>query len=161
MARKEAAVAVQDLRRKASDTLAGKIAQTVVLQKSGKVTYRARFAGFDETGARAASPSTASAAADHERPLAISQADAQLQWGDCPAIFPPGCKLTVLHGAPDQPGADVFLRVPAGYTIPAGISQGNHPTAVSHRSAKSRAGVRGRRPRPARPQQPWRWARQR
>lgn len=65
----------------------------------------------------AAEPS-AKVAADHDRPLAISQADAKLQWGDCPAIFPPGCKLSVLHGTPDQPGADVFLRVPAGYTIP-------------------------------------------
>jgi quercetin dioxygenase-like cupin family protein len=66
--------------------------------------------------AAATAPATA---ADHDRPLAFSQADASLQWGDCPAIFPPGCKLTVLHGTPDQPGADVFLRVPAGYTIPA------------------------------------------
>jgi quercetin dioxygenase-like cupin family protein len=68
---------------------------------------------------KAAEPGATAAAADHERPLAISQADAKLQWGDCPAIFPPGCKLSVLHGTPDQPGADVFLRVPAGYTIPA------------------------------------------
>jgi quercetin dioxygenase-like cupin family protein len=67
----------------------------------------------------AAEPGATAAAADHDRPLAISQADAKLQWGDCPAIFPPGCKLSVLHGTPDQPGADVFLRVPAGYTIPA------------------------------------------
>lgn len=67
----------------------------------------------------AAEPGAAAAAAEHEMPLAISQADAKLQWGDCPALFPPGCKLSVLHGTPDQPGADVFLRVPAGYTIPA------------------------------------------
>ena len=36
-----------------------------------------------------------------------------------PAIFPPGCKIAVLHGNPAEPGADVFLRVPSGYTIPA------------------------------------------
>jgi quercetin dioxygenase-like cupin family protein len=67
----------------------------------------------------AAEPGATTATEGHERPLAISQADAGLQWGACPAIFPPGCKLSVLHGKPDQPGADVFLRVPAGYTIPA------------------------------------------
>ncbi len=54
-----------------------------------------------------------------EAPLAIAQADTQLAWADCPAIFPAGCKLAVLHGDPSQPGADVFLRIPAGYTIPA------------------------------------------
>ena len=42
-----------------------------------------------------------------------------MSWGDCPALFPPGCKIAVLHGDPAKPGADVFLRVPAGYTIPA------------------------------------------
>ncbi len=54
-----------------------------------------------------------------DRPLALSEKAADLQWGDCPAIFPPGCKISVLHGNPAEPGADVFLRVPAGYTIPA------------------------------------------
>jgi quercetin dioxygenase-like cupin family protein len=54
-----------------------------------------------------------------DRPLALSETAADLQWGDCPAIFPPGCKISVLRGNPAEPGADVFLRVPAGYTIPA------------------------------------------
>jgi quercetin dioxygenase-like cupin family protein len=54
-----------------------------------------------------------------DRPLAYAEAAADLQWGDCPAIFPPGCKIAVLHGNPAEPGADVFLRVPPGYTIPA------------------------------------------
>ena len=54
-----------------------------------------------------------------ERPLARSETAADLQWGDCPAIFPPGCKISVLHGNPAEPGADVFLRVPAVYAIPA------------------------------------------
>ncbi len=58
-------------------------------------------------------------AAGSDRPLAFSEVAADLQWGDCPAIFPPGCKIAVLHGNPAEPGADVFLRVPAGYTIPA------------------------------------------
>ncbi len=55
----------------------------------------------------------------HERPLAFSQADPKLQWTECPKLFPPGCKMTLLHGALAEPGADVFLQVPAGYTIPA------------------------------------------
>ena len=54
-----------------------------------------------------------------DRPLALSETAADLQWGDCPSIFPPGCKISVLHGNPAEPGADVFLRVPPGYTIPA------------------------------------------
>jgi quercetin dioxygenase-like cupin family protein len=54
-----------------------------------------------------------------DRPLTYAEVATDLQWGDCPAIFPPGCKIAVLHGNPAEPGADVFLRVPAGYTIPA------------------------------------------
>ncbi|MGB7738553.1 MAG: cupin domain-containing protein [Steroidobacteraceae bacterium] len=54
-----------------------------------------------------------------DRPLAVAEAATDLQWGDCPAIFPSGCKISVLHGNPAEPGADVFLRVPSGYTIPA------------------------------------------
>lgn len=84
--------------------------------------YRTAFAGI---AAAALGASVNLQAADtpsadaHDRPLAISQADAGLQWADCPALFPPGCKMTVLHGNPAEPGADVFLRVPSGYTIPA------------------------------------------
>jgi len=41
------------------------------------------------------------------------------QWGPCPAIFPAGCQIAVLNGDPSKPNADVFLRVPGGYTLPA------------------------------------------
>jgi quercetin dioxygenase-like cupin family protein len=41
-----------------------------------------------------------------------------LQWVSCPPIFPVGCQIAVLHGDPAKPNADVFLRVPGGYTIP-------------------------------------------
>ncbi len=44
---------------------------------------------------------------------------AGLQWGPCPPIFPAGCQIAVLHGDPARPNADVFLRVPGGYQIPA------------------------------------------
>lgn len=42
-----------------------------------------------------------------------------LEWGPCPAIFPTGCEITVLHGDPSKPNADVFLRIPGGYSLPA------------------------------------------
>lgn len=44
---------------------------------------------------------------------------AALQWVPCPPIFPAGCQIAVLHGDPSLPNADVFLRVPGGYQIPA------------------------------------------
>lgn len=57
-----------------------------------------------------------------------------LQWGPCPAIFPKGCQIAVLNGDPSKPNADVFLRVPGGYTIP----------AHSHTSAERMVLVEGR-----------------
>lgn len=71
------------------------------------------------TPREAADAAAARVQEQHDRPLAFSQADPKLQWTDCPKLFPPGCKMTLLHGAFAEPGADVFLRVPAGYTIPA------------------------------------------
>jgi len=53
-----------------------------------------------------------------EAPLAKTAADPNLQWGACPDVFPAGCQIAVLHGDPSKPNADVFLRVPAGYSIP-------------------------------------------
>jgi quercetin dioxygenase-like cupin family protein len=44
--------------------------------------------------------------------------NSKLQWGPCPDIFPAGCQIAVLNGDPAKPNADIFLRVPAGYTIP-------------------------------------------
>jgi quercetin dioxygenase-like cupin family protein len=70
-------------------------------------------------GAATASNAETPVAPGSDRPLAYTEAAADLQWGDCPPIFPSGCKIAVLHGNPAEPGADVFLRVPAGYTIPA------------------------------------------
>lgn len=57
-----------------------------------------------------------------------------LQWGPCPPIFPKGCQIAVLNGDPSRPNADVFLRVPGGYTIP----------AHSHTSAERMILVEGR-----------------
>lgn len=51
-------------------------------------------------------------------PLAIKVDDPSLNWSPCPQLFPQGCRLTVLRGDPAKPGADLFLQVPAGYSIP-------------------------------------------
>lgn len=53
-----------------------------------------------------------------EPPLALAVDDSTLKWGACPPVFPKGCEITVLHGDPARPNADIFLRVPAGYEIP-------------------------------------------
>jgi hypothetical protein len=51
--------------------------------------------------------------------LAVAATDPSLNWGACPPIFPAGCAIAVLHGDPSKPNADVFLRVPSKYVIPA------------------------------------------
>jgi len=60
----------------------------------------------------------ASTAGEAAKPI-TKTVDATLEWGPCPAIFPTGCQIAVLQGDPSKPNADVFLRVPSGYTIPA------------------------------------------
>lgn len=62
-------------------------------------------------GATAQEPAT-------EQALARSAQDAQLQWGPCPPFMPAGCGLTVLHGDPTKPNADVFLKLPAKAVVP-------------------------------------------
>ena len=54
-----------------------------------------------------------------EAPLAIEVDDPKLAWGDCPPLFPAGCRIALLHGDPGKPGADVFFQVPGGYEVPA------------------------------------------
>jgi len=54
-----------------------------------------------------------------ERALAIISNDPTLAWGPCPALFPAGCEIAVPHGDPSKADADVFLRVPPQYQIPA------------------------------------------
>jgi quercetin dioxygenase-like cupin family protein len=53
-----------------------------------------------------------------EQPIARNANDAALIWGPCPDFMPAGCALTVLHGDPAKPNADVFFKVPAGSTLP-------------------------------------------
>jgi hypothetical protein len=74
------------------------------------------LAACSPQGAPAPEPETQQAP---QTPLALAASDASLQWGACPPVFPSGCQIAVLHGDPAQPNADVFLRVPGGYVIPA------------------------------------------
>lgn len=67
-----------------------------------------------------------------EKPVAKTMDDKDLKWGPCPEIFPKGCEISILHGAPDKPGADVYLRVPGSYIIPAHThTSAEHMTLVS------------------------------
>ena len=69
--------------------------------------------------ANAAVPTnTAAPQVSGEAPLVKAATDPALKWGPCPAPFPQGCELTVLHGDPARPNADVLLRMPGGYVIP-------------------------------------------
>ena len=53
--------------------------------------------------------------------MAISSSieDKELKWGPCPAFFPAGCQIAVLHGDPSKPNTDIFFKVPGNYVIPA------------------------------------------
>lgn len=58
-----------------------------------------------------------SPAVAQEPALAKGADDPGLQWGPCPPGLPEGCTLTVLHGDPAKPNADLFLKLPAKSTI--------------------------------------------
>lgn len=47
----DAQAVLQMTRKRTPDAIAGKTAQTVMVEKKGKITYRARFTGFDESTA--------------------------------------------------------------------------------------------------------------
>jgi len=78
--------------------------------------------GSGAEAANAAVPTNTAASAtpqvSGEAPLVKAASDPTLKWGPCPAPFPQGCELTVLHGDPAKPNADVLLRMPGGYVIP-------------------------------------------
>ena len=69
-------------------------------------------------GILAIASTTDAAAADAEPALAMTAADARLQWGPCPDFLPAGCAIAVLHGDPSQPNADLYFKVPARSEIP-------------------------------------------
>ena len=72
----------------------------------------------DTISANMATPAPATAPTSSEAPVTKAATDPALKWGPCPAPFPTGCELTVLHGDPAKPNADVLLRLPGGYVIP-------------------------------------------
>jgi mannose-6-phosphate isomerase-like protein (cupin superfamily) len=81
-------------------------------------TSRLGVAAVILAGAIMSACATSSAQVGPEAPITRT-VGAGLQWGPCPPIFPAGCQIAVLHGDPARPNADVFLRVPGGYEIPA------------------------------------------
>jgi quercetin dioxygenase-like cupin family protein len=87
----------------------------MVLQSS---PIRWLFAGLWGWGLLGAWAIPARAESPSDKPLALAAGDTQLNWGPCPPLFPKGCEIAVLHGDPTKPNADVFFKVPAGYTIP-------------------------------------------
>ena len=77
------------------------------------------LAGCEAKEAKAPAEAAAPAGADASKvPLAKAAADPNLQWGPCPEGMPTGCGIASLHGDPEKPNADIFLRVPGGSTIP-------------------------------------------
>jgi quercetin dioxygenase-like cupin family protein len=72
----------------------------------------------NQTTAGSTAAMAAQASSPTGKPLAILPTSPDLKWGPCPPIFPAGCQIAVLHGDPSQPNADIYLRVPGGYTIP-------------------------------------------
>jgi quercetin dioxygenase-like cupin family protein len=54
-----------------------------------------------------------------EPSLVIGPASPAIKWGPCPPIFAKGCQIAVLHGDPAKLNADILLRVPAGFVLPA------------------------------------------
>lgn len=52
-------------------------------------------------------------------PIVKTINDQDLKWGPCPEIFPTGCEMTVIQGDPKTADSDIYLKVPAKYSIPA------------------------------------------
>ena len=53
--------------------------------------------------------------------LAVSSAisDKSVSWGPCPAFFPKGCELAVIHGDATKANSDIYFKIPGGYSFPA------------------------------------------
>ena len=54
-----------------------------------------------------------------ETAISYSIHDESIEWGPCPAFFPAGCQIAVLHGDPAKPNVDIFFKVPGNYDLPA------------------------------------------
>ena len=74
--------------------------------------------GLVATALILASPLALAEEPAQEPALAITAQDPKLNWGPCPSFIPQGCEIAVLHGDPGKANADVFFKVPPGFTIP-------------------------------------------
>jgi quercetin dioxygenase-like cupin family protein len=66
-----------------------------------------------------------------EPALAIRPTAPEVQWGPCPPLFAKGCEIAVLHGNPAEPNADIWLRIPAGFHLPAHTHTSNERMVLS------------------------------
>lgn len=53
-----------------------------------------------------------------ESALVISSENENLQWAPCPEFMPESCRISVLHGDPAYPNADVFFKLQGGTSVP-------------------------------------------
>ena len=61
---------------------------------------------------------TAGAKSKTAKPAATVVTPDQINWGDAPAVFPPGAKMAVLSGDPGKAGPFVVrLKTPDGYKV--------------------------------------------
>lgn len=95
------------------------MAQSIFVCAALPLTAALAIGGCRAEVARQSEPAAAAQPAITEAPLAKAASDTTLPWGPCPTPFPAGCEIAPLHGAPAKPNADIFLRVPAGFAIPA------------------------------------------
>lgn len=53
-----------------------------------------------------------------EPALVLSAESENLQWAQCPEFMPESCRISVLHGAPGNPNADIFFKLQGGTSVP-------------------------------------------
>lgn len=53
-----------------------------------------------------------------ELALVLSAENENLQWAPCPEFMPESCKISVLHGDPGNPNADIFFKLQGGTSVP-------------------------------------------
>jgi len=53
-----------------------------------------------------------------ESALVYSAEDEELQWARCPEFMPESCRISVLHGNPANPNADIFFKLQSKSSVP-------------------------------------------
>ncbi|MDT7830428.1 cupin domain-containing protein [Pricia sp. S334] len=54
----------------------------------------------------------------NEKAIVRSADNDKLEWGPCPAFMGDGCNITVLHGNPEEPNADILFRMKGNTSVP-------------------------------------------